>query len=424
MKCQIWIAVSVYLLVAIVRKRLKLDASLHSILQICSVIKDKLIIFALPFRSSRSMRFSFLSAFPPYRGGIAQFSAALVRELRKDHEVAAFTFIRQYPDLLFPGTSQYDTGTTDSIGAHRVLDSINPLSWKRTARRMLESKPDVAVLRYWMPFFAPAMGKVAAHLQGEGVKVITIVDNALPHEPHFYDKPLTRWYLRKNDGFIAMTEAVEKDIIALCPPAKVKLMPHPLYDHFGTPMIQASARQRLGLPSDARVLLFFGLIRDYKGLDLLIDAFGKLDERYHLVIAGEPYGDFGAYQQQIDASPRRDHIHLHTRFIADVEVPAFFGAADAVVLPYKSATQSGITAIAYHFGIPVIATDVGGLKEALNNGRTGILVPEVSASAVEAGIRQFFDRDPSVLRANIEALREELSWKHFAKGLVEFARTL
>src|SRR5690606_35837129 len=121
-------------------------------------IKDKLIIFALPFRSSRSMRFSFLSAFPPYRGGIAQFSAALVRELRKDHEVAAFTFIRQYPDLLFPGTSQYDTGTTDSIGAHRVLDSINPLSWKRTARRMLESKPDVAVLRYWMPFFAPAMG--------------------------------------------------------------------------------------------------------------------------------------------------------------------------------------------------------------------------------------------------------------------------
>lgn len=370
------------------------------------------------------MHFSFLSAFPPYRGGIAQFSAALVRELRKEHAVEAFTFTRQYPDLLFPGTSQFDHGTADNIGAKRVLDSINPLSWKRTARQMLETKPDVAVLRYWMPFFAPAMGKVAGHLRKHGVKVITIVDNALPHEPHSYDKPLTRWFLRKNDGFIAMTEAVRTEILSLCPQAQVSLMPHPLYDHFGTPMPQAEARQKLGLPSDARVLLFFGLIRDYKGLDLLIDAFGKLDERYHLVIAGEPYGDFGSYQQQIEASLQRDHIHLHTRFIADAEVPAFFSAADAVVLPYKSATQSGITAIAYHFGVPVIATDVGGLKEALYNGRTGILVPKVSASAVAAGIQQFFDQDPSALHANITALREELSWKHFADGLVHFAQQL
>jgi len=314
------------------------------------------------------MRFTFLSAFPPYRGGIAQFSAALVRELRKEHAVEAFTFTRQYPDLLFPGTSQFDHGTVDDIRAKRVLDSINPLSWKRTARQMLETKPEVAVLRYWMPFFAPAMGKVAAHLRRHGVKVITIVDNALPHEPHFQDKPLTRWFLRKNDGFIAMTEAVNQDIRALWPQAEVKLMPHPLYDHFGAPMPQAEARNKIGLPSEARVLLFFGLIRDYKGLDLLIEAFGQLDERYHLVIAGEPYGDFGRYHQQIEASPMRGHIHVHTRFIADVEVPTFFGAADAVVLPYKSATQSGITAIAHHFGAPVIATDVGGLKEALNNG--------------------------------------------------------
>lgn len=370
------------------------------------------------------MRFSFLSAFPPYRGGIAQFSTALVRELRKEHEVEAFTFTRQYPDLLFPGTSQYDDEGVDDIHAVRVLDSINPLSWKRTSRRMLEAKPEVAVLRYWMPFFAPAMGSVASTLRKNGVKVITIVDNALPHEPHFYDRPLSSWFLRRNDGFIAMTEAVQGDIRSICPQAKVKLMPHPLYDHFGTPVPQKEARQKLGLSADARVLLFFGLIRDYKGLDLLIEAFGKLDERYHLVIAGEPYGDFGAYQRLIEASPLRGHIHLHTRFIADVEVPNFFSAADAVVLPYKSATQSGITAIAYHFGLPVIATDVGGLKEALNNGRTGILVTQVSASAIAAGIKEFFDGDPTALRANIAALREELSWKRFAKGLEEFAEGL
>lgn len=370
------------------------------------------------------MRFSFLSAFPPYRGGIAQFSTALVLELRKGHHVEAFTFTRQYPDLLFPGTSQYDDPVVDEVGAVRVLDSINPLSWKSTSQRMLQAKPEVAVLRYWMPFFAPAIGSVAATLRKNGVKVITIVDNALPHEPHFHDRPLTRWFLRKSDGFIAMTEAVQEDIRTLCPQAKVKLMPHPLYDHFGTLVPQAEARQKLGLPAEARVLLFFGLIRDYKGLDLLIEAFGKLDERYHLLIAGEPYGDFSEYDRLIEASPLRDHIHRHTHFIADVEVPSFFSAADAVVLPYRSATQSGITAIAYHFGVPVVATDVGGLKEALNDGRTGIVVPEASASAIAAGVKELFDGDPSTLRANIAALREELSWDRFAKGLVEFAREL
>lgn len=370
------------------------------------------------------MRFSFLSAFPPYRGGIAQFSAALVRALRKEHDVDAFTFTRQYPDMLFPGTTQYGTAEADDIGAVRILDSINPLNWKGSAERMAASKPDVVVLRYWMPFFAPCMGTVAATFRSEGVKVITIVDNALPHEPHFYDRPLTRWFLRKNDGLVAMTEAVKGDMLTLCPEAKVKLMPHPLYDHFGTAMPRAEARKKLGVPADARVLLFFGLIRDYKGLDLLIDAFGKLDERYHLVIAGEPYGDFGRYRQQIEASPLSANIHQHTRFIDDHEVPAFFGAADAVVLPYKSATQSGITAIAYHFGVPVIATDVGGLKEALKDGRTGVLVPAVSADAIAAGIKQLFEQDPSVFQANIAALREELSWHRFADGLVEFASVL
>ena len=370
------------------------------------------------------MRFSFLSAFPPYRGGIAQFSAALVGELRKEHAVDAFTFKRQYPGLLFPGTSQYDTDSRDDITATRVLDSIGPRSWKRTAQWMLETKPEVAVLRYWMPFFAPAMGSVAGHLHREGVKVISIVDNALPHEPHFYDAPLTRWFLRRNDGLIAMTERVEQDIHRLCPGANVHRMPHPLYDHFGTQMPREGARRKLGLPDDARVLLFFGLIRDYKGLDLLIEAFGTLDERYHLVIAGEPYGDLGEYEKLIAASPQRGHIHLQARYIADAEVPGFFGAADAVVLPYRSATQSGITAIAYHFGVPVIATDVGGLKEALNDGRTGILVPKVSASAVAAGIEQFFEKGPDSFRSDIAALRDELSWRRFANGLVEFAKEI
>ncbi|MBP8824146.1 MAG: glycosyltransferase [Flavobacteriales bacterium] len=370
------------------------------------------------------MRFAFLSAFPPYRGGIAQFSTALVQELRKEHAVEAFTFTRQYPHLLFPGTSQYDPAAQDVIMASRILDSINPLSWKRTSRRMLQSNPEVAVLRYWMPFFAPAMGRVATELRRAGVKVITIVDNALPHEPHFYDKPLTRWFLRKNDGLVAMTGAVEEAIRDLCPNARVKRMPHPLYDHFGAPVPPGDARRQLGLPAEARVLLFFGLIRNYKGLDLLIDAFGLLDQRYHLVIAGEPYGDFSSYRQQIAISPLRENIHVHTRFIADAEVPLYFGAADAVVLPYRSATQSGITAVAHHFGVPVVATDVGGLREALDGGRAGVLVPTVSAHGIEAGIRRLFEQDLAKVRGSIALLREELSWERYAAGLVEFARSL
>jgi len=370
------------------------------------------------------MRFSFLSAFPPYRGGIAQFSTALVQELRKAHQVQAFTFTRQYPGLLFPGASQFDRNVVDPVQAVRVLDSINPLSWGRAAGQMRKAGPEVAVLRYWMPFFAPAMGTVAGHLRKHGVKVLSIVDNALPHEPHFYDKPLTRWFLRKNDGLIAMTGAVEQDILALHPQARVKRMPHPLYDHFGAQVPKAEACRKLGLPGDARVLLFFGLIRDYKGLDLLIDAFGSLDERYHLVIAGEPYGAFEGYQRQIDASPLRKNIHLHARFIADAEVPLFFSAADAVVLPYRSATQSGVTAIAFHFGVPVVATDVGGLREALDGGRAGVLVQEAAGPAVAEGIRQLFLLDQARVRQHIAELRDTLSWQHFAAGLADFAKTL
>lgn len=370
------------------------------------------------------MRFAFLSAFPPYRGGIAQFSTALVKELRKDHPVRAFTFTRQYPDVLFPGTSQFDAGAADPVGAVRVLDTMGPWTWRRTADRMLADRPEVAVLRYWMPFFAPAMGAVAGHLRKRGVPVITIVDNALPHEPHFYDKPLTRWFLRRNNGLVAMTTAVQQDILALCPGARVRLMPHPLYDHFGVPLPRTDARRILGLPEEARILLFFGLIRAYKGLDLLLEAFAHLDGRYHLVIAGEPYGDFGAYQKQIDASPLKANIHLHARFIADGEVPAFFSAADAVVLPYRSATQSGITAVACHFGVPVVATDVGGLREALFNGRAGVLVHQVSAAAVADGIRRLFEADPRSFGSGMAQLRDELSWARFAQGLVDFAGSL
>jgi glycosyltransferase involved in cell wall biosynthesis len=383
-------------------------------------VRPVFLIFA-----SRTMRFAFLSAFPPFRGGIAQFSAALVRELRKDHAVAAFTFTRQYPDLLFPGTSQFDTTTPDGTGAVRVLDSISPLSWGRTAEAMLEGGAEIAVLRYWMPFFAPALGVVAGRLRSQGVPVVCIVDNAIPHEPRFYDRLFTKWFVGRCDGYVALTEAVAADIRSLRPDAQVLVLKHPLYDHFGAPMPMAEARKQLDVPADARVLLFFGLIRDYKGLDILLEAFADMDERYHLVIAGEPYGDMAPYTERIARLPDPSRVHLQARYITDAEVPAFFCAADAVVLPYRSGTQSGITAIAQHFGVPVLATDVGGLKEAIEHERTGLVIPEPSPDAVRAACELYFTNDrPVRFREALAKLREDLSWSRFAAEFVAFCASL
>ena len=371
------------------------------------------------------MRFAFLSAFPPYRGGLARFSAELVTELRRNSEVSAFTFTRQYPGLLFPGTSQYDTDAPDQVHAERVLDSIAPWTWGRTARAMAATAPDVAVLRYWMPFFGPSLGTVAKGLRHRGIKVISIVDNAIPHEPRFFDKPFTRYFLEHNDGFVAMSERVKEDLLALRPDARVALLPHPLYDHFGPPVPMADARRRLGIAEDRKVSLFFGFIRDYKGLDLLIDAMAELPPDHVLVIAGEPYGDMRKYHEAIARNGLKDRVVDHIRYIADAEVPVFFSAADAVVLPYRSATQSGITAIAYHFGVPVIATDVGGLKEAVEDGRTGIIVPHPDAVDIAQAIRRFHaEHLATACRARVAHLREELSWGRFADRLGTFAASL
>ncbi len=371
------------------------------------------------------MHAAFLSAFPPYRGGISQFSTRLVTELRKAHAVDAFTFTRQYPDLLFPGSSQFDHAQADPVGAVRVLDSAGPWTWGRTARAMAGTGAEVAVLRYWMPFFAPSMGAVARGLRHRGAATVCIVDNAIPHEPKAWDKPFTRWFLRQCDGLVALTDAVERDIRALHPGARTLVLPHPLYDHFGDPLPADGARARLGIPSDARVLLFFGLIRAYKGLDILLDAFAGLDGRYHLVIAGEPYEDLAPNLARIAALPDPARVHVHARYVPDAEVPLFFSAADAVVLPYRSGTQSGITAIAQHFATPVIATDVGGLKEAIEDGVTGLVVKEPSADAVRAAITAAFEQGGTArFRQALLDRKAGLSWSVFAEQLVRFCEAV
>lgn len=372
------------------------------------------------------MKIAYLSTFYPFRGGIAQFNANLYGALCARHEVIPFTFKRQYPDFLFPGKTQYVTpgDKAAAIESIPVLDTANPLGYGAAARRIAREQPDILVMKYWMSYFAPSLGYVAGKLKKRGCRVITVLDNVIPHEQKFFDRPLTRWFLNRNSGFVAMSEAVRNDLLALKPDAACLLKPHPLYNHFGEKANTEEARRRLGLAPDKKTLLFFGLIRDYKGLDLLIEAMNRLGDEYQLLIAGESYGSFARYEAQIRQSKRADTIRVFNRYIPDEEVPLFFSAADVCVLPYKSATQSGITSIAYHFDIPLIATDTGGLKESIGTPGTGLIVPEASAPAIAAAIEAFYRTDRQRFVQAIGTLKASLSWENFAEALLRFAGTL
>jgi len=368
------------------------------------------------------MKIAYLSTFYPFRGGIAQFNANLYRELQKGNEVIPFTFQRQYPGFLFPGKTQYVTADDRAVPVDSipVLDTANPLSYWQSAKRIAEMEPEVLIMKYWMTYFAPSLGTVAKRLKKKGCKVISILDNVIPHEQRFFDKPLTTWFLKQNSGLVVMSDSVRDDLLSLQPDARLILQAHPLYDHFGEKIDRRDAHEQLELDEGKKTLLFFGLIRDYKGLDLLIAAMLLLDESYQLIIAGESYGDFGKYRQAIESSPARSRIKALNRYIADDEVSQLFSAADLLVTPYRSATQSGVIPIAYHFDLPVLATDVGGLKESIERAGTGLVCHPTPESLAE-GIQKFFQSEKEMFITNIRKEKKELSWETFAGALMEFA---
>lgn len=373
------------------------------------------------------MNISFLSTFYPFRGGIAQFNASLYRVLEKEHNVRAYTFTTQYPNILFPGTSQFvshDDKMADKIPSERILSTINPITYLNTASAIKKQLPDLLIMRYWMPFFAPSLGTVAKQLKNK-CKIISILDNVTPHEKRIGDTALTKYFLNNIHGFVVMSGTVEKDLLALKPHAKYISHPHPLYNHFGKKVESAEARKKLNLPVEKKIILFFGFIRDYKGLDILIDAIEHSPDDYLLVIAGEVYGSFDKYQEQIENKKLSHNINLQVRYISDSEVPLFFSAADVCVLPYKSATQSGITSIALHFELPVIATDVGGLTESIEHDKTGLIVKTPNATLIRNAIDYYFSENKKqAFSANISKLKAELSWEHFTKAMLDFSKTL
>lgn len=370
------------------------------------------------------MRIALLSTFHPYRGGIAQFNASLMHELGLSHVVKAFNFSLQYPEFLFPGKTQYvrEDDPAPALESERCLSTINPLSWASTAKKIRAFAPDLLVVRYWMSWFAPSLGWVLRHCE---CKKLAILDNVVPHEPRFFDKPLTKYFLGGCNGFVTMADSVSADLLRLKPDAKYICHPHPLYSHFGEKMSRTEAEDLLGLEHGKKNLLFFGLIRDYKGLDILLEAFRTLPGDYQLIIAGEPYGSFDRYQALIDEIGT-DRIRCFPDYIPDNGVSRFFSAADVCVLPYRSATQSGISAIAYHFDVPMIVTAVGGLKGTIGDRGTGLVAKEPAPDAVRKEILRYFS-DESIASACREAIgreKERLSWSRFAGETVNFAKTL
>jgi glycosyltransferase involved in cell wall biosynthesis len=374
------------------------------------------------------MKIVFLSTFYPFRGGIAQFNALLYRELEKEHDIEAVTFKRQYPGILFPGKTQYVTqeDSADPIPARRSLDSVNPFSYWSTAKAIRKQKPDLIITKYWMTFFGPCLGFVLGR-QSRFTKRIAILDNVIPHERRFFDHRFNRYFLRRNDGFIAMTEKVKADLLSYLPDAKCEVIPHPVYPQFGKKLKREEALKALDLEDlkEKRILLFFGIIRDYKGLDLLIETLGKLDDRYHLLIAGEVYGSFEKYSRLIKSLKLEHRTHVIERYIADHEVPKFFSAADVCMLTYKSATQSGITGIAQYFELPMIATKVGGLGETIEHEKTGFVCDEQRVESIASWVARYFDEAKKETMS--EALKQENqrnSWEVFARKLVRFYEEL
>lgn len=370
------------------------------------------------------MKIAILSCFYPYRGGISQFNACLYGELSRNHDVRAFNFSRQYPEFLFPGKTQYVTADDEAVPveSESLLDTANPFSYVSTYKAIRDWKPDVLIVRYWMSYFAPSLGFITRRMKRH-CKVISIIDNVIPHEPRFFDTPLTRYFLTGSTGSVTLCEAVARDLLRIKPDAEHKVIPHPLYSHFGAKRTRDEAERRLGLMPGMKNILFFGLIREYKGLDILLKAFEDLPEDYQLIIAGEPYGSFDRYARIMDSFPEsvRRRIFMELKYIKDSEVSDYFSASDLAVLPYRSATQSGISSVAYHFEIPMIVTDVGGLKETIGDRGTGIVAENATPESIRKEILRYFNEDNRErFIENIRKEKERLSWKSFAAELVEF----
>ena len=372
------------------------------------------------------MKITILGPAHPYRGGLASIMHTMARVYgRQGHQVDLCTFTLQYPSLLFPGKSQtVDTPAPADLAIRREVSTVNPFNWWRVGRMLKRERPDFILLKYWTPFMAPCFGTIARLARKNGhTKVLCQIDNVEPHEHHLIDKPFNRYFLRSVDGFVYMSDEVGGQLRSYTD-APALFSPHPRFENFGERIDRASACEALKLDPKVQYALFFGLIRDYKGLDLLLKAWASLKKRgatsgRKLIVAGEFYTDPAPYRKIIEEEGLADDVLLHDRFIPDSEVAAYFSASDFVVLPYRSATQSGVTQIAYQFSTPMIVTGVGGLKEIVPDGKVGYLCRPEPDSIAEK-IEQIWQGDTlERFHQNCLVERNRFSWEEMCAKLME-----
>lgn len=373
------------------------------------------------------MKIAIIGSAYPYRGGIAIYNERLARAfMDAGHEVEVFTFTLQYPSFLFPGKSQYsEDEAPKDLKINRCVNSVNPLNWIASGNKIKRFNADLVIVKFWLPFMGPAYGTILRRIRkNKHSKIITIIDNMIPHESRPGDKAFSTYFTKAVHGFVAMSKTVLKDISIFDTQKPRILSPHPLYDSFGDPIAKNMAREKLGLEKDAKILLFFGLIRDYKGLDLLIESFADprfRKDKYHLIIAGEYYSDKHVYTSLIEKHDLNNFVLQADKFIPDSEVSLYFSAADLVVQPYKSATQSGVTQIAYHFNKPMVVTKVGGLPEMCPDGKVGY-VTEVDPKSIADGVLRFFENDPNSqkqMAENINELKKQYSWEILVENITK-----
>ena len=360
----------------------------------------------------------------PLRGGLATFDERLAREFQwQGYKTTIYNFSLQYPGFLFPGKTQYsDEPPPEDLHIRTCINSVNPLNWLSVGRELKKLAPDLIVVRYWLPLMGPALGTIIKLAKKNGhTKVVAITDNILPHEKRPGDIPFTRYFLKQCDAFLTMSSIVLKELRLFEPVKPAVQTVHPLYDSFGGKISKEEARAFLNIHAADKVILFFGFIRKYKGLDILLEAVKILPDNLRgakLLVAGEFYEDEKKYSEMISRLSISDKLILKTAFIPEKEVKYYFCAADAVVQPYRSATQSGVTPLAYHFEKPMIVTNVGALPDYVQDGKTG-LVAEPEPASLAAAIEKFFELGEDHFVPAIREAKKNYSWNNFVQQLIK-----
>lgn len=380
-------------------------------------------------RSHAPLKVVLLSPAHPLRGGIAASTERLARELQQfGHTVVIYTFSLQYPGILFPGKTQYsDDPAPADLDIHIEVNSINPLNWMRVGWELRRMRPDVIIARFWIPFMGPSLGTILKIARSRHTCTLAIADNIIPHEKRPGDLWFTKYFVGAVDGFIVMSQSVEEEMSQFTQTKPVRYIPHPVYDNYGKPLSKSLAIKQLNLEDTFHYLLFFGFIREYKGLDLLYRAMADPRIRklpVKLIVAGEYYNDKDYYEEIIRVLDLENQVILKTEFIPTEEVRFYFSAVDLVVQPYKSATQSGISQLAYYFDKPMIVTNVGGLAEIVPHGKAGYVV-DVNEKAIADAIVDFFQNNKEVtLAKGVASEKHRFSWEHMVQGVEELYDSL